>query len=176
MNPVVGGILVAAISAVSGFLGVWLTTRAQKTQARNDEAATVFGGFGVLVDDLRAERDVIRDELNHQAERHRRELETQRTKFANELATYLERLERASAELAACEARCEECRRGMAELLATLSTLRAVVVDEVIKAAADRAFETHAAGIDPDDLENADTASIRRFLGQISANPPDKET
>lgn len=169
MNDVLGMVLVAAIGAAATAGGHWLNSRGKKQEARNTEAATIFDGFEKLSNKLSAE-------LDDQAERHRRELEDQRHRFTQEVAGWHERLERAAAELEACEARCEECRHGMAELLATLSALRAVVVDEVAKAAADRAFDTHAAGIDPADLEAADAASIRRLLENLQPSPPKEPT
>lgn len=165
-------VLVAALTALAGIAGAWLNSRAQKTQARNTEAATVFEGYDELVANLRTERDAIAKRMGDQADRHRRDLEDQRLRFTEELAGYLERLRRAADELAACEARCEECRRGMAELLATVSALRAVVVDEIAKAAADRSLMDHVGDLDPDDLEDADIPTIRRFLEHLAPPPP----
>ena len=171
MNQFWASVLVAAIGAVVGVAGHWLSSRGQKTEARNTEAAIALKGFEGLADDLRTERDVIRAAMKEQAEEHRRELEAQRARFTEELAGYLERLQRAAGELAACEARCEECRRGMAELIATVSALRAVVVDEIARAAADRTLAAHVPELDPADLEDADIPTIRRFLQHLVPPP-----
>lgn len=171
MNQLWGAVLVAAITTLAGIAGAWLNSRAQKAQARNTEAATVFEGYDELVANLRTERDAIAQRLGEQADRHRRDLEDQRMRFTDELAGYLERLRRAADELAACEARCEQCRHGMAELIATVSALRAVVVDEIARAAADRTLASHVPELDPADLEDADIPTIRRFLEHLAPPP-----
>jgi hypothetical protein len=168
MNPVCGGVLVAVITVLGGIIGAWFQRRGQRE-------VVVLESYNELVANLRTERDAIARRMSDQADRHRRELDEQRARFTEDLAGYLERLQRAADELAACEARCEECRRGMAELIATVSALRAVVVDEIARAAADRTLAAHVPDLDPADLEDADIPTIRRFLEHL-APPPEPTT
>lgn len=176
-DQAVAGILVAVVGGLSGLLVAWLNSRGQRDQARAGEAASVFEGYDELVANLRTERAELGAQLRDEAARHASDLDEQRTRFAGDVARHLEALEHAGRELAECERRCEECRAGLAQLMASLHALRAVVVDEAMRAAAAATITDVAkkVGIDPDDLDSAEAHAIRRFIEQLSPIPPTTE-
>lgn len=156
-------ILVGFFGLISGIGAAWLSYRAQRKTAQADEVAAAFSAYDDLLRNHREEIDRLRSDVT-----------AARAEARDEEARLRTLVEAARAEAAHAEDRCRTCHAERAELLADLSALRAIVVDEVARTAAGHVIEEHTApGLPVDDLtpeEREELDAIRHFLGRLG--PP----
>lgn len=151
-------ILVGFFGLVSGVVAAWLSYRAQRNTAQADEVAAAFQAYDDLLRNHREEIDRLRADLT-----------ASRAETSDEGSRLRSLIEDARQEVRHAEARCRACNEERAELLADLSALRAIVVDEVARSAAGQSIEQHTAsfGDDLTEEERAEYDAIRHFLGRL---------
>lgn len=161
MSELAVAVIVAAIGGGAGIVAALLTARATRQTAKVAEGAAVFEGYDELVQNLRAERDRAVETLQHERDRHRAELAEERKRLVADI-------EHQRAALAESERRCVACREQVAELLANLAALRAIIIDEIIRGDIDSVIGrvsdvtgVPAADIDADTLRDMLTRSYR---------------
>lgn len=126
----IGAIVVACISTLTGVVSAVLSYNARKRTDRLAGAAAAFEAYDELAANYRTELGRIQD-----------------------------RLRQAEEDVQSAEERCRACNKEVAGLMSVISTLRAVVLDEVARTAAD-AVMTARPALD----EDAEVEDVRRFL------------
>lgn len=152
-------ILVGFFGLVSGIVAAWLSYRASRNTAQADEVAAAFEAYDALVQNHRSEIDRLRADLITERAGHRSEEERLRGL-----------IEEARDETLRAEERCRSCNVERAELLADLSALRSIVVDEVARTAAGQSIEQHTGTLAVDEMSSAEREeldAIRHFLGRL---------
>jgi hypothetical protein len=168
-----GGSIAVIVVGLFGLIGSVVAAifnhRGMKKAARADEVAAAFEAYDELVKNLRDEVKRLREEVSRVTTDAQQIVEHERRKGRAEIDAYLER---ASLELERCESRCRECRAEVGDLLANLAALKAVVLDEVARAAATSLLETHEGNV----AEATEVARVRSFLRHLPEIEPPEET
>jgi chromosome segregation ATPase len=162
----VAAIVVGVCGLISGLVAAVLSYRAQQKTAQVGEAAAAFEGYDELVSNLRAEVERLRADRLAERESHVAELARRDSEHGVDRDRWEQRAESALAELGDCEHRCRKCRQEIGDLIADLTALRAVVADEIARAAAGTVIDEHADQLE----EDRETEVIRNFIRRLA--PP----